>query len=50
MPADMPGMMVLLFARLTGAARNPTFQRWLKGITGAVFIGFGARLMALRPP
>ena len=44
------GAMVLLFARLTGAARNPTFQRWLKGITGAVFIGFGARLMALRPP
>lgn len=41
--------MVLLFARLTGAARNSTFQRWLKGVTGAVFIGFGAKLATLKP-
>ncbi|MCP5082804.1 MAG: LysE family translocator [Alphaproteobacteria bacterium] len=41
--------MVLLFARLTGAARNSTFQRWLKGVTGVVFIGFGAKLATLRP-
>lgn len=42
------GAMVWLFARLAGAARNPTFQRWLKGVTGVVFIGFGARLATLR--
>ncbi len=41
--------MVLLFARLTGAARNSTFQRWLKGVTGVVFIGFGAKLATLKP-
>lgn len=41
--------MVLLFARLTKAARNGTFQRWLKGVTGIVFIGFGAKLATLRP-
>lgn len=42
------GSMVLLFARLAGAARNPTFQRWLKGVTGAAFIGLGARMATLR--
>ena len=41
--------MVVLFARLTGAARNLTFQRWLKGVTGLVFIGFGAKLASLKP-
>lgn len=41
--------MVLLFARLTAVARNGVFQRWLKGVTGLVFIGFGARLATLRP-
>ena len=40
--------MVLLFARLAGAARNSTFQRWLKGVTGVVFISFGAKLATLR--
>lgn len=40
--------LVLLFSRLTGAARNNTFQRWLKGVTGAVFIGFGAKLATLK--
>jgi threonine/homoserine/homoserine lactone efflux protein len=42
------GSMVVLFARLAGAARNPTFQRWLKGVTGVVFVGFGAKLATLR--
>lgn len=42
------GAMVLLFARLAGAARNATLQRWLKGVTGVVFIGFGAKLATLR--
>lgn len=41
--------MVLLFARMTGAARSRRFQRWLKGLTGAVFIGFGAKLATLKP-
>jgi threonine/homoserine/homoserine lactone efflux protein len=40
--------MVLLFAHLAGAARNSTFQRWLKGVTGVVFIGFGAKLATLK--
>ena len=42
------GAMVLLFARLTGAAQNQTFQRWLKGVTGAVFVGFGVKLATIR--
>lgn len=42
------GTMVLLFARLTGAAKNPTFQRWLKAVTGAVFVGFGVKLATIR--
>lgn len=42
------GAMVLLFSRLSGAARSDTFQRWLKGVTGAVFIGFGAKLATLK--
>jgi len=42
------GAMVLLFGRLQGAVRTPGFQRWLKGITGAVFLGFGAKLAMLR--
>lgn len=43
------GMMVLLFSRLTKLAQGDIFQRWLKGITGFVFIGFGAKLAAYRP-
>ena len=42
------GAMVLLFARLTKAARSGRFQRWLKGVTGAVFVGFGVKLATLR--
>jgi threonine/homoserine/homoserine lactone efflux protein len=40
---------ILLFARLAGAARSGRFQRWLKGVTGVVFVAFGARLAALNP-
>lgn len=40
--------MVLLFSKLASAARNDTFQRWLKGVTGIVFIGFGVKLATLR--
>ena len=39
---------VLLFSRLAKAARKNTFQRWLKGITGIVFIAFGAKLATLK--
>lgn len=41
--------MVVLFSRLAKAARNHAFQRWLKGVTGVVFIGFGAKLATLKP-
>ncbi|MFT7594550.1 MAG: threonine/homoserine/homoserine lactone efflux protein [Paracoccaceae bacterium] len=41
--------MVFLFAKLTVVARSSGFQRWLKGITGVVFIGFGLRLATFRP-
>ena len=41
--------MVLLFARLAAAARSGAFQRWLKGATGIVFMGFGVKLAMLRP-
>ena len=38
------GAMVLLFARLASLAGSGRFQHWLKGTTGAVFIGFGVQL------
>ncbi|MCB1389583.1 MAG: LysE family translocator [Rhodobacteraceae bacterium] len=41
--------MVVLLARLRTATRGPRFQRWLKGLTGVVFIGFGLKLASLRP-
>lgn len=43
------GAMVLLLSKLASAARNPTFQRWVKGVTGVVFLGFGAKLAAYKP-
>ncbi len=41
-------LMIMLFARLAGAIRNQSFQRWLKSVTGVVFIGFGAKLALLK--
>ena len=41
--------MVLLFARLHRVGRSNRFQRWLKGVTGVVFIGFAAKLASLKP-
>ena len=41
--------MVLLLGSLTQVAQNSTFQRWLKGVTGVVFIGFGLKLASYRP-
>ena len=40
--------MVLLFATLTSMASGKGFQRWLKGVTGVVFIGFGVKLATVR--
>ena len=42
-------LMVLMFGQLTKAANKPYFQRWLKGVTGIVFLGFGAKLATFRP-
>lgn len=41
--------MVLLMSRLTAAASSARFQRWLQGVTGLVFIGFGLKLASYRP-
>jgi threonine/homoserine/homoserine lactone efflux protein len=43
------GAMVLLLSRLTKVARHARFERWLKGVTGVVFIGFGYKLATYRP-
>ena len=40
--------MVLLMARLTRVASSGPVQRWLKGVTGVVFLGFGAKLATVR--
>ncbi len=43
------GPMVLLFERLSGAARSNRVQRAVKAATGMVFIAFGIKLATLRP-
>ncbi|NOR61774.1 MAG: LysE family transporter [Rhodobacteraceae bacterium] len=43
------GAMVMLFSTLTAVAQRGSFQRWLKGITGVVFIGFGVKLASFKP-
>ncbi|MBL4787130.1 MAG: LysE family translocator [Cohaesibacteraceae bacterium] len=40
--------MVMLFARISKVARGGAFQRWLKGLTGLVFIGFSVRLATMK--
>ena len=40
--------MVMVFSRLTGFARSGRAERWIKAITGVVFIGFGMKLAATR--
>ncbi|HEY5817801.1 MAG TPA: LysE family translocator [Mesorhizobium sp.] len=42
------GPMVLLFERLSKVARDGRLQRYLKGVTGIVFVGFGLKLATLR--
>lgn len=41
--------MVLVLSRAKQLAHNPTFSRWLKSVTGVIFIGFGAKLASLKP-
>lgn len=38
------GTLVLVMSRLTAISQSGRFQRWLKSVTGVVFIGFGAKL------
>lgn len=40
--------MVLLFARLTRFAASGRVERWIKAVTGVVFIGFGLKLATIR--
>lgn len=40
---------VMLFSRLSVVARRGSVQRWIKGVTGAVFLGFGYKLAMYRP-
>ncbi len=42
------GGMVVLFARLSIVSKKYIFQKLLKGATGLVFIGFGAKLLTLQ--
>jgi len=42
------GPMVLLFERLSSVARSGSVQRWVKAVTGMVFVGFGIKLATLR--
>lgn len=43
------GPIVLLFDRLSAVARGGRVQRWIKALTGMVFVGFGIKLATLRP-
>ncbi|MEP4039038.1 LysE family translocator [Pseudophaeobacter sp.] len=41
--------MILVFSSLSTITKNKSFQRWIKGLTGLVFIGFGLKLATYRP-
>lgn len=43
------GALVILFARLMKVSLNSSVQRWLKAVTGAVFVAFGIKLATFRP-
>ena len=43
------GAMVMLFSSLTAVAGSGRFQRWVKGVTGLVFLGFGLKLASIKP-
>jgi threonine/homoserine/homoserine lactone efflux protein len=40
--------LILLFSRITSVARSGAVQRWIKGVTGMVFLGFGFKLATYR--
>lgn len=40
--------MVLVFSRLTRFAASGRVERWIKAVTGVVFIGFGLKLATIR--
>lgn len=41
--------LILLFKHLIRSGGRPRFQRWLKSVTGLVFIGFGLKLAMMKP-
>lgn len=41
--------MVVMFSKFIGVVQTNKYQRWLQGVTGFVFIGFGAKLASLKP-
>ena len=41
-------LMIMLFARLSGAARNRSVQRAIKAVAGTVFVGFSLKLATLK--
>jgi len=43
------GAMVFLLARVKRMAQSGAMQRWIKAITGTIFIGFGVKLATIRP-
>ncbi len=43
------GAMIVLFHRLAALGRSGRVQRWIKGATGLIFVGFAAKLAAFRP-
>ena len=40
--------LILVFSRISAVARGGNMQRWIKGVTGAVFLGFGFKLATAR--
>ncbi|MBN9672815.1 LysE family translocator [Roseibium aggregatum] len=43
------GSLVVVFSKMGAAVRKPSVQRWVKGVTGTVFMGFGLKVAMLRP-
>lgn len=39
--------MVMLLSKLVGVSQSVKVQRWIKAITGTIFVGFGAKLATL---
>lgn len=40
--------MILIFSRLSRFARSGRAERWIKAVTGLIFIGFGLKLATMR--